>query len=81
LPRKGATCGGKSTTAPHGDNYGENLSDIQTTRPHGAYRAVEAAGGQVARIEIDKDKIILVPARAGDSDHVTAGSLDDKIAL
>ncbi len=46
-----------------------------------AYRAVEAAGGQVARIEIDKDKIILVPARAGDSDHVTAGSLDDKIAL
>src|SRR5262245_27350745 len=34
LPRKGATCGRKSATASHGDNYGENLSDIQTARPH-----------------------------------------------
>jgi hypothetical protein len=46
-----------------------------------AYRAVEAAGGQVARIEIDKDKIILVPARAGESDQASGASIDDKIKL
>jgi hypothetical protein len=45
-----------------------------------AYRAVEAAGGHVARIEIDKGKIILVPARAGESDQAS-GESDDKIKL
>lgn len=48
-----------------------------------AYRAVEAAGGRVDRIEIDNGKIVLVPVRDGESSQAN-GELptgDDKIAL
>jgi hypothetical protein len=48
-----------------------------------AYRAVEAADGQVARIEIQGSKVTLIPGnpeRAGESDQAS-GDPDDKIAL
>jgi hypothetical protein len=46
-----------------------------------AYRAVEAAGGHVARIEIANGKIILVPAGSGESPAASGKSPEDKIKL
>lgn len=62
---------------------GKNASTFKQRDLTRAYRAVEAAGGHVARIEIQGSKVTLIPgnpARAGESDQAS-GEPDDKIAL